>query len=486
MNIPPLPSSIFRSLVHFAPDAFLVVDANGDIAFANAQTETLFGYPREELIGTPVERLIPERFREDHVPHRTEYLAAPAPRAMGSHMALFARRRDGSEFPVEVSLAPMYTDEHMYVSATVRDVTERRAMEEAVRRSEERYRLLAEHAVDVVYRIQIKPPPARIEYVSPSVVALTGYSAEEFYDDPEFLWRVTHPDDQELLQQLLTHPEELGGTVLFRTLHRDGRTVWHEQSFSVVENERGVPVTIEGIARDVTEHRRLEEERRLLQAEAEIERERDRIAADLHDGVMQTMYSVGLRLSGMQRRSPHLTDDDRTSISEAIAGLDGAIGDIRRYVQDLRPLEFNGDLRESLSELARLFRATSDIDTTFDCGVQRVPIDADRSMELFLLVREALSNVRRHAGASSVVVHLDEADGALRLRVTDDGAGFDPEASGLDGHFGLRNMETRARSAGGTFAVMSAAGQGTTILVSVPSETPLPAGSRLIIDSQAS
>jgi len=115
----------FRGLMEAAPDAMVCVDVNGRIALVNAQTERLFGYGRDELIGQPVEVLVPDQVRDLHPGHRAGYVADPAPRPMGADMQLAGRRRDGSTFPAEVSLSALGTDEGLLVTAVVRDVTER-------------------------------------------------------------------------------------------------------------------------------------------------------------------------------------------------------------------------------------------------------------------------------------------------------------------------------------------------------------------------
>lgn len=114
----------YRSLLETAPDATLAADSDGAIRFLNRQAEVLFGYTREELLGQPVEVLIPERFNSVHRRHRAEYAAAPRTRPMGANLRLFGRRRDGSEFPIEVSLAPLQEDDEWQVIVSIRDVSE--------------------------------------------------------------------------------------------------------------------------------------------------------------------------------------------------------------------------------------------------------------------------------------------------------------------------------------------------------------------------
>src|SRR3990172_10895697 len=123
----------FEGFLEFSPDAVMIINSDARIVLVNSMTEKMFGYHRDELLGKPVEILLPERFREKHVGHRKDYYSEPRMRSMGVGLNLFGRRKDGTEFPVEISLSPMGTENGVHAISFIRDVAEHKRVEEALR-----------------------------------------------------------------------------------------------------------------------------------------------------------------------------------------------------------------------------------------------------------------------------------------------------------------------------------------------------------------
>ncbi len=247
-----------EELLEAAPDAIVVVDESGRIRRVNEQVDALFGYRRDELVGEPVELLLPGRFRDAHASQRAAYVAQPRRRPMGEGRERFARRKDGTEFPVDISLAPLRTTEGLFVLATVRDVTERK-------RAEENLRLLqsaVENANDaiVITDADLDPPGPRIHYVNPAYTRITGYAPEEVIGrSPRILQGPrTDSDVRARLGQALRQGKAFRGeNVNYR---KDGTEYEVELHIAPIRDATGTITHFVSVQRDVTERKRAERE----------------------------------------------------------------------------------------------------------------------------------------------------------------------------------------------------------------------------------
>ncbi|HSQ16238.1 MAG TPA: GAF domain-containing sensor histidine kinase [Anaerolineales bacterium] len=198
--------------------------------------------------------------------------------------------------------------------------------------------------------------------------------------------------------------------------------------------------------------------------------ERERIGMDLHDGIIQSIYAVGLALDYARMSIKEDPEEAQVKIEQAIGGLNRTIRDIRSYIMDLRPRQFRGeDLMEGLQRLVEEFRANTELTlelTGPDDG--QVVLPTTHATALFHICQEALANIAKHAGANQASIDLWTAPGRALLEISDDGQGFDLRKMSVTLGHGLANMHTRAHKVGGDVEVTSEPGKGTTVLAWVP------------------
>ncbi len=249
----------FRRLIDSAPGGILAIDETGRIEFVNARVESMFGYRRDELLGQPVEMLMPERFGGAHANYRTGYFGAPSVRPMGKGRELIGRRKDGSEFPVEIGLSYSQTDKGLQSLAFMLDITERRRAEEAVRRQAD----LLEQAHDAIFVWEFG---GRITQWYRGAEMLYGWSRKEAVGhSAEQLLHTVSPIPRVEIEGILQTTGAWEGELIHTT--KDGRQVTVESRFVLVQYEDSPRLVLE-VNRDITERKQaefaLEHERSLL------------------------------------------------------------------------------------------------------------------------------------------------------------------------------------------------------------------------------
>jgi PAS domain S-box-containing protein len=360
----------------------------------------------------------------------------------------------------------------------------------------EAYKTLAEGVPAILY-IDAPDEESTNLYTSPQIEEILGYSPEEWINRPGMWLELLHPDDFERVTRLNDESNANGGTDLFlaeyRLRARDGRIVWFRDEALMVRDEAGSPLFWRGVMLDITELklaeeklqrsleilRRTMEQRQALVARLEVaqEEERRRIAADIHDDPIQVMSAADMRIQALVEEA----DDGpaRTALAEVHTTVALAIERLRTLLFELRPpaLDQQG-LVAALKIYLKHIGAEAGLDTAVEGRLAAEPPGEVRAI-LFRIAQEAVANVRKHAQATRIDVHVSDHESGILLRVRDDGRGFDPVVAQrpLPGHLGMSAMPERAELAGGWCRVDSAPGSGTVVECWLPGRPPIDAAS---------
>ena len=524
------------ALLDASPNNVVAVDEDGCLCYLNERALATFGYDARELLGRPVEVLIPERFTDQHRTHRRAFVEQPHARPMGVGLELAGRRKDGSEFPVEISLTPLQGPQGTCVIAAVADISARRSAEQRVQTLSRAYLTLArmnqaivragsaqelfeetcqvaveqggylgawvarpapDHAVeslataghldDYIASLDITTDPADPRGHGPTAVAVRDgrsyYSGDFLSDAATGPWHALAARHGILASA--TMPLRCNGRVVAAL------TLWSAQPHIFDEQMRTL---LEAVAENVSFGLdRFDAEEQLARVAAQRsnlltrlvaaqEEERARIAADVHDDSVQALAAVDLRLGLLQRR----VRDAAPELAAPVAELQDTVGSVaaglRQLLFDLEPAAEGTTLVEELREAAdhilegRGVRCTVRLEGG-DIGEASYDdpawLAAVVRAQAVRVAKEALINVRKHAQAATVEVLVRPGADGVEVEVRDDGIGVGhTDLRSARGHRGLATMRERAEIAGGWCRIEGGPG-GTALTFWMPRQHPV-------------
>ena len=446
----------FRELIDYAPDAILQADPQGVIVIANRTAETMFGYTREQLIGSKVDLLLPEANRGAHRGHREHFQRSGASRPMGKGMGvLHARRKDGSLFPVEVGLSPVNIEGRVHVTAMIRDVTDRKAAEQLLRRNEDTMRLLVDGVKD--YAILMLDPAGHITTWNAGAERIKGYTAEEIIGKHFSLFYP--PEDvaagrpiREL--EIATREgrfEEEGWRV-----RKDGTRFLANAVVTALLDDAGRLLGFGKVMRDVTEKRAAEEH--LLQMAIELERSNaldqfrqkemvikenflSHVSHELRSPLTSIYSFSTLILDGL---AGEVTPQQQEYLQIIMRNVDQLLSMIEDLLEDtlvrearLKVHPQSASVAEAIEYAVDTLRGTSEhkgVALSFSSSPDLPPAYADpmRLRQILTILLDNATKFTPQGGAVAARASVSEVfPGFLLVEVSDTGRGIDPEATEL-------------------------------------------------------
>ena len=481
----------YRQLYEAMRDPYATTDLKGRLLECNPAFLNLLGYERDELLGRNFRDVTPRKW---HALEKRIVVEQVRKRGYSSVYEKEYIRKDGSVVPVELRTMLVCDDAGRPVgmSAVVRDMSERKRTERALRaahdeleqrvrartaeleksraalaRSEEQFRQMANSIEEAFWLIDAQT--WKILYVSPAFDRIWNRSAKALGGHVSGWLASIHPEDRERVAKSFAQGMKTGvpGTITYRLVCADGSIRWIESSGSMIRDRAGKPLRAVGVVRDITERRKLEAE--ILNAG---EAERQRLGRDLHDSLGQSLTGIGY-LAEAVRESLARRDQPEAAELQKLSGLIGQTADqAHALAQGLLLADLKrGGLGSALQELAYRTQELFGVACRY-AGPAAVPLaDAAAAGQLYRIAQEAAANAAKHSRARTIEIRLENADDGLHLTVRDDGRGLVARKT-RKGGLGLDIMRYRAGLIGAALWIDSTQNRGTTVHCLVPLSAP--------------
>ena len=498
----------FRLVVESAPNAIVMINAAGVIALVNAQAERFFGYGREELVGQPVEILVPERFRANHPDYRANFFANPQARPMGAGRDLYGRRKDGSEFPVEIGLTPLQTSEGLFVLSAIVDITERKRAEEA----RSRLATIVDFSEDGIVS---KGLDGTILSWNAAAERIFGYSAEEMIG--RSITMLAPPDRPCEIPAILERIKrgERGDHFETVRVRKDGRRIDISVTISPLKDVTGKVIGASAIKRDITERKRAQEElneskRNLEQAVAELQVKGDEVrtttqqlwqatklasvgelAASIAHELNNPLATLSLRIESVLGRT--LADDPRRRALEIIEQETKRMADLvanllqfsRRGDEQVSTVDIRQELAKALELIHHhLRKQLITVVQEFAPDTPVIYADRQKLRQVFLNLLTNATDAMPEGGTltlRSAPAMLGNEKPAVRIEFADTGVGipaedlekvlepfFTTKEEGKGTGLGLPICRRVVHEHHGIIQIESEVGKGTTVRIVLP------------------
>ena len=475
----------FRNLVETTSDWVWEFDKNGVYTYVSPRIEDLLGYRPEEVFGKTPFDLMPPGERERIASIFAPILAQGKPfRGLEN----INQHRDGRLVVLETNGVPFFDTDDTFLGyrGIDRDITERKRAEEALRESEEKYRLLLDESSDPVFTFY---PEGRYRYVNKAFARALGLSPSEIIG--KTIWDVFPKEEADKRYAALKEVFESGREKVIEVrVPKPDKDQFCITTIKPILEEGGRVLSVICSSKDITGRKQAEEEiRQLLQSVKEQreelralgarlseveEDERRRLSGELHDRVGQNLTALGINLNILRNQLPAEAAGKAGKVLEdSLRLVVRTVEDIRNVMAELRPplLDEYG-LPAALRWYGKQFSERTGLNTVVEGGETMSRLQPEIEIALFRITQEALTNVAKHGRASRVTVTLEEVDERTILTIADNGAGFDPKASqpaGAGTKWGLILIRERAEVVGGQVRIDSGPGKGTRIVVEVKS-----------------
>ena len=507
-----------RSIVETAHDGIITADVRGSIAFWNRAAQSIFGYTAEEIVGRPVTTIIPERFHNAYARELARVASTGKGRLVGKTVEMIGLRKDGSEFPAELSLAVWRTTEGMFLTALLRDISERKHAEEELQRYRHRLEEVVEKRTAELRRVNEElrteiaerkraekavrdqsriletffkhtiTPLAFLDRDFNFIRVNEAYADADERDASEFPGRnhfELYPSDARAIFERVVQTKTPFETVERPFTYPDhpewGTTYWDWSLVPILDAEGEVEFLVLSL-KDVTERKqaqqeleRSRQELRELAAHVQTAREQERaeVAREIHDELGQVLTGLEMDLAWLHTRLAENDEGSRHALLDKLDAMsslvDTTIESVQRIAAELRPgvLDDFG-LLAAIEWQAQEFEKRAGIPCTLLLAIEDIHLEDAASTALFRIVQEALTNVARHAEATTVAISLKQEGDTLHLKVKDNGKGIAEDAMTGSASLGILGMRERARFLGGEVSITGLAKKGTTVEVTVP------------------